>query len=76
MDKSIINQVTVVSQQGVASYTVGEKVLGRVIDRIDDCSLEYETNLVSEYIAYDVNDNKLKRITNCPVDITYKVVQG
>ncbi len=72
--KSIIKQIIIVSQQGVGITNVGDKVGGIIIDRITDQSLEYENSYLSIYEAYDKDGNLLKRIENCPCDITYKLV--
>jgi hypothetical protein len=74
MSKSIISQITVVCQQGVASYDVGSKVEGREIVEIKDVSMEYENGITLMYQAFDKEGNILKSIENCSCDITYKVM--
>jgi hypothetical protein len=73
--KSVISQITVITQQGVGITNVGDNVNGRIIDRIIDQSLEYEDSFMSIYDAYDKEGNLLKRLENCPVDISYKVIE-
>jgi hypothetical protein len=72
--ESVIKQITIVCQQGVGITSVGDKVDGIKIDRITDQSLEFENSYLSIYEAYDKEGNLLKRIENCPCDITYKLV--
>ncbi len=41
------------------------------IARIEDKSLEYENSFYSMFLCYDINDNLVKSIENCPVIVTY-----
>ena len=73
--KSVISQITVVSQQGVAIYDIGGKVEGREIVVIKDVSIEHENGITLMYQAFDKEGNILKSIVNCSCDITYKVIE-
>ncbi len=66
-----IKQIIIVCQQGTSLTCVGG-VIGNVeIVEIKDESIEFESSVVMIYVAYDIDGNVLKRIENCPCDITY-----
>jgi hypothetical protein len=72
MKKSLISDITVVTQQGVGVTSVGGIVNGRVITEIEE--FYQDEGVFSEYFAKDKEGNILKRIINCPVDISYNII--
>ena len=68
--KGIINQITVVCQQGVSTTTIGDKISDMVVSEIKN-----QSNLKdSIYVVYDEVGNVIREIINCPVEITHKIV--
>ena len=67
-----IKSITVVNQQGTAFYSLGGKVDGIMIDRIEDESIEYESGINFIYMCYS-NDKLVVELINLPVDIHYLV---
>jgi hypothetical protein len=74
--KSVINEITVVCQQGVGITSVGGIVNGSIIDRIVEDHEFYEDSSNKIYKAFDKEGNLLKLIENCPCDISYKVIDS
>lgn len=68
--KNVIQQITIVTQQGVGITEVGVNNVAEIKDN----SKEYPDHIEFIYDAYDKEGNLLKSIINCPVDITYKSV--
>ena len=74
MKKSLISDITVITQQGVGVTSVGGIVNGREIVKIEEFYQE-EEGVFHEFIAKDKDGCILKRIINCPVDISYKITE-
>ena len=65
--KEIIKKITVVSGQGVKSFSVGEDGVVKIIDN----SAEFENNICFMYSILGENEKKIASIENAPVVIEY-----
>lgn len=63
-----INKITIVSGEGIKSFTVGD---GDVVSIIDG-SIEFENSVDFIYHIYGEDKKLLHSIENCPVVIDYK----
>jgi hypothetical protein len=65
--KNVIEQITIVTQQGVSITEVGTNNVAEIKNN----SKEYPDHTEFIYDAYDKDGKLLRSIINCPVDITY-----
>lgn len=70
----VIFQVTVVSQQELMTYTLGDYIQGQKTFKIVDESSNEQTEFY-KLVAYSKDGQYLKAIINCPVDITFKEIE-
>lgn len=66
-----IQSITIVTNQGVSTITVGDIINGLEVAEIQNRSLEWENSLDTIYCAVDADGKIIKEVINCPVDITY-----
>jgi len=72
----IIKKITVVTQQGVASYELGDKVNGLEIKEIIDCSAEFPERLEIGYRCFsserrNCTKDLIVEIWNAPIVAEY-----
>ena len=72
-----IGSLTIVTNQGTKSYYVGSRAYDmndskRIIDRIEDRSVEFPDSLYSIYWIIDQNDSLIATVENCPVNVEYE----
>lgn len=70
-----IESITIVSNQGVSTISIGQSINGLEITEIKDKSLEYENSIDFIYTAYDKGGEVIKEIINCPVEVTFHEVE-
>ena len=67
-----IKQVTIVTQAGARSYTVGESVDGKIINSISKKSLYFTGDPFDHYIGNDQSGQMIFSINClCPCEIIY-----
>lgn len=62
-----IRQITIITQQGVGITNVGENGIELILDE----SLIFEDHVDRIYCCYDKQGYLIKRIENCPCDISF-----
>lgn len=67
-----IISITIVTNQGTSTTSLGDMIYGREVAEIKDISVEHE-NASTDFMfrATGLDNEVLKEIINCPVDITY-----
>lgn len=73
-----IQSITVVTQQGCKTYTVGTwspdyepGCQGSVVGEVRDISQQYPDNMQLLYEVYDKHGKLIASIENCPVNVVY-----
>lgn len=69
---SKIKSLTIVSQQGVKEYVVGEMYNGLILQRIEDKSAEFPDSIIVIYIGFTVNNNIVFEAINAPIEVQYE----
>ena len=69
--KTKINSLTVVCNQGVNRFFVGEKYNNLLLDNIQDKSLEFENAIHFIYNGYTKDNTLVFEVINVPVEIMY-----
>ena len=63
-----IKSIIVVTNMNNSDIEVGVDSVAR----IENASLEFEDSIVIRYLIYDKDDNLLRELINCPVDVRYE----
>jgi hypothetical protein len=66
-----IQSITIVTNQGVSTVSVGDDINGLIVAEIRNDSVEWDDHFDHMYTAVDENGGYIRDIINCPVDVTY-----
>ena len=66
-----IESITIITQSGTKTYTVGETYNDLLLDHIKDRSVEYPDSLHIIYCGYTVDGSLVFEIINAPIDVKY-----
>ena len=66
-----IQSITIVTNQGVSTVSVGDNINGLIVTEIRNDSVEWDDHFDHIYTAVDENGRYIRDIINCPVDVTY-----
>ena len=69
---SKIKSVSIVSQQGVNSYRVGNEYNGLVLHKITDSSIEYPDAYHSIFVGFTKEGDRVFEASHAPVDVEYE----
>lgn len=69
--KTKIKKLTIISQQGVKSYCLGQIINGLEIDRIEDDSLEWEHGMNLIFRGLTSCDSVVFKTFDAPVELEY-----
>ena len=69
---SKIKSVSIVSQQGVNSYRVGNEYNGLALHHIVDASIEHPDSFHSIHIGLTFNNERVFMSIHAPVDVEYE----
>lgn len=72
MNNSKIKSLTIVSNQGVKQYSVGETYNGLLLDRINDQSVEFPDSITVIYTGFTAGGDFVFEAINTPMEIQYQ----